>query len=135
MYKLFKIAAIILGLIGVVFLVMVLTDNTDIIPSYLVVAYITLGISILITVLFSITQLFKNPETLKRTLISVGFFAAVILITYFTSSGEVVEKQGVEIISANGSKWVGAGLGTFYVLALLAIGLMVYSGIRKLIKS
>ena len=30
------------------------------------------------------------------------------------------------------SKWVGAGLYAFYILAILAIGAMIFSGIKKM---
>src|SRR5690554_276705 len=133
--KIYRIVAAVLGLIGVVFLIMILTDNTGIISSYLSVAYITLGVAILFTLLFSVTQLFKNPQALKKTLISLGLFLAIVLVSFFISTGEAVEKAGIEVISEYGSKWVGAGLYTFYILALVAIGLMIYSGVKKLINN
>jgi len=135
LYKILRIVAAVLGLIGVVFLIMILTDNTGIISSYLSVAYITLGVAILFTLLFSVTQLFKNPQALKKTLISLGLFLAIVLVSFFISTGEAVEKAGIEVISEYGSKWVGAGLYTFYILALVAIGLMIYSGVKKLINN
>lgn len=135
LYKILRIAAAVLALIGVVFLVMILSDNTGVISTYLSVAYITLGLAIVFTLLFSVLQLLKNPEALKKTLISLGMFLAVVLISFFISSGEAVEKAGVEVISAYGSKWVGAGLNTFYILSLTAIGLMIYSGVKKLINN
>jgi|SRR5690554_4497389 len=135
LYKILRIVAAVLALVGVVFLVMILSDNTSVIPTYLTVAYITLGVAIVFTLLFSVTQLFKNPEALKKTLMSLGLFLAVVLISFFMSTGEAVEKAGIEIISEYGSKWVGAGLYTFYILAIVAIGLMIYSGVKKLINN
>jgi hypothetical protein len=42
--------------------------------------------------------------------------------------------QDGEMLSASGSKWVGTGLYAFYIMAILAIGAMVFSGIKKVTK-
>ena len=42
--------------------------------------------------------------------------------------------KGDEAVSASGSKWVGTGLYAFYILAILAVGSMVFSGIKKVTK-
>jgi hypothetical protein len=39
-----------------------------------------------------------------------------------------------EMLTANESQWIGAGLRTFYILAAIAVGAMIFSGIKKLIK-
>jgi hypothetical protein len=36
------------------------------------------------------------------------------------------------MLSESGSKWVGTGLYTFYILAVVAILLMVFSGFKKI---
>jgi hypothetical protein len=38
-------------------------------------------------------------------------------------------KEG--ILSESGSKWVGTGLYSFYILAIIAIGTMIFSGFKK----
>ena len=39
-----------------------------------------------------------------------------------------------ELLSASGSKWVETGIRVFYLLASIAVGLMVYSGFIKILK-
>jgi hypothetical protein len=39
-----------------------------------------------------------------------------------------------EMLSASGSRWVGTGLRTFYILAVVAIGTMVFSGVKRFFK-
>ena len=39
-----------------------------------------------------------------------------------------------EFLSANGSKWVETGIRTFYLLTTIALGLMIYSGLIKILK-
>jgi hypothetical protein len=39
-----------------------------------------------------------------------------------------------EVLSAAGSRWVGTGLRTFYILAVGAIGAMIFSGVKRFFK-
>lgn len=135
LHKIIRIVVLILALIGIGMLVTILTGNQNTISSYMTVSYIVLGIAILFTLLFSFAQLFTNKAILKKTLISVGAFLLIILISYLLSEGEEVYRQGVLVASESGSKWVGTGLRTFYFLAVIAIGLMVFSGVKKLVKN
>lgn len=135
LHKILKIVVLILSLVGIVLLATILTGNEGTISLYMSVAYVVLGVAILITLLFSLTQLFTHKEALKKTLISLGVFVLIIAISYVLSEGAAVSKDGVEIVSESGSKWVGTGLRTFYILAAIAIGSMIYSGIQKLIKN
>ncbi|PKP26990.1 MAG: hypothetical protein CVU03_00105 [Bacteroidetes bacterium HGW-Bacteroidetes-2] len=142
LHKILKIVALILALIGIVFLAIILIKGDDVVKvtgegldGYMYIAYIMLAITLFITLLYSFTQIFMHKEALKKTLISAGLFLLIFIISYVLASGEAVSKAGVEIVSASGSKWVDTGLRMFYILAIFAIGTMVYSGIRKLIKS
>jgi uncharacterized membrane protein len=135
LHKIIRIVVLILALIGIVMLATILTGNQNTISSYMTVSYVVLGIAIFFTLLFSFTQLFTNKESLKKTLISVGAFILIIVISYVLSSGEDVYKQGVLVVSESGSKWVDTGLRTFYFLVLIAIGLMFISGVKKLVKN
>lgn len=135
LHKIIRIVVLILAIIGIALLVTILTGNLGTISAFMTIAYVVLGIAILFTLLFSFTQLFANKETLKKTLISFGLFALVIVIAYVVSDGEAVYKAGELVISEGGSKWVGAGLITFYLLTIIAISSMVFSGVKKLIKN
>lgn len=135
LHKIIRIVVLILAIIGIALLVTILTGNLGTISAFMTIAYVVLGIAILFTLLFSFTQLFANKETLKKTLISFGLFALVIVIAYVVSDGEAVYKAGELVISEGDSKWVGAGLITFYLLTIIAIGSMVFSGVKKLIKN
>jgi len=135
LHKIIRIVVLILSLIGIALLATILTGNQDTISTYMTIAYVVLGIAILFTLLFSFAQLFTHKDTLKKTLISLGLFVLVIVISYALSEGVEVYKDGVLVVSESGSKWVGTGLRTFYILTFVAIGLMIYSGVKKLIKN
>ena len=70
----------------------------------------------------------------KRALISIATFALVVLISFVFSEGLETPLKDGEVLSAAGSRWVGAGLRTFYILAVIAVGTMLYSGVKRLFK-
>ena len=99
-------------------------------------AYIVLGITVLLVLAFSIIGIFKG--NLKKTLISIGLFVLVVAISYFGLSGEFGTQYNVsdtEKLSASGARWIGTGLWTFYILALAAVGSMLVSTAKKAINS
>ncbi|NJX17511.1 hypothetical protein, partial [Tamlana crocina] len=96
------------------------------------VAYIVFAIIVLLVLFFVIKGLFSGD--IKRTLIAVGAFIVVIGIAYVLTGGTERQLSDGTMLSASADHWVGAGLVTFYILAGIAILLMVVSGIRKLIK-
>ena len=52
-------------------------------------------------------------------------------ISFVLSTGVETPMKDGEVLSASGSRWVGAGLRMFYILAALAILSMIFSGARK----
>ena len=56
------------------------------------------------------------------------------MISYFLSDGIETPMKDGELLSASGSKWVETGIRVFYLLASIAVGLMVYSGFIKIFK-
>ena len=91
-------------------------------------------ITIAITLIFTLLGLFSNPTKLKKAGISVGLFLVVIAISYMLSDGTETPLKDGEVLSASAAKWVGAGIRTFYILASVAISLMLFSGLKKIIK-
>ena len=76
----------------------------------------------------------SNAAKLKKAGISVAAFAAVVLLYFLLSEGVETPMKDGEVLSAAGSRWVGAGLRTFYILAVVAIGAMLYSGVKRFFK-
>jgi uncharacterized membrane protein len=139
LHKILKIVAILLSVAGVIFLGMIFSSGDEVVQAtgegvdgYLYVAYITLAIVLLFVIVFVLKGLFEG--NLKRTLLSVGAFLVIVLISYMLADGTQMQMREGEILSESGSKWVGTGLNVFYILAVLAIGSMVFSGIKKVSK-
>lgn len=137
MHKLVKIAAIILSVLSVIFLGLLMAnsdaeDNSWVSPL-IYISYFILAACIAVVLIFVLKNLFSNKDNLKRTLISVGLFLGVVLISYILADSSEVTANG-EVFSSSTSKWVSTGLNVFYILGLAAIVSMVWTGFNKLIK-
>ena len=70
----------------------------------------------------------------KKTLMSVGAFLLIFVISYVMADGvESFTKDG-EIVTAQTSRYIGTGLYTFYILSVVAVVAMAFSGVKKLTK-
>jgi hypothetical protein len=143
LHKILKYVALVLGLIGIVFLARILiADDGSIVASadaqqslvtpFLYLAYIILFIIVVMVALFVIKGLFSG--NIKTTLISIGAFVLVIGLAYLLTEGNAVTLKDGGTLSASGSHWISTGLGVFYILGIVAVGAMFISGVKKLIK-
>lgn len=144
--KIVKIVTAALGVLGIVFLFRIigagdeeikmaaLMGDYSLVSPLVSIAQLTLLIAVLGTLIFSLLGLFSDAKKLKKALISVGFLGVIVLIAYASSTGVETPMKDGEILSASGSRWVGTGIRVFYYLAIIAIGAMALSGVKKLIK-
>jgi hypothetical protein len=142
-----KILTIIVGVIGIIaifFLIGIINAGDDAIKagessgtvnSFMYIAYAILAVTLALVVVFTIKNIASNPATLKSTLMGVGAFVLLGLICYFVfADGVETPLRDDKVLSAGDSKLVGAGLYMFYALAFIAVGTMLFSGIKKMIK-
>lgn len=143
LHKILKYLALVIGVVGLILWGRVLMAGDDAIESsadvqasvvtpFLIVAYIIFAIVVLIVAFYVLKGLFSGD--VKKTLMSIGAFILIVVVSYLVTGGTEMVMNDGEVISASAVHWVGAGLVTFYILACIAILLMVVSGIRKLIK-
>lgn len=92
----------------------------------LFISYILIGVCLLTAVGMPLMKALGDPDSLKKIGMGVGALILVFVIAFFTASGE---NSGDA--SETTAKMVGAGLTTFYVLAIAAIGGIVYTEIKK----
>ncbi len=143
MHKILKIIAALIGLAGIVFLVRIVAAGDDAIKSgeeaglvdpMAWAAYIILGLTLLFVVFFVLKNLFTNTSGLKNTLIGVGAFVAVLIISYVTAGGDPITYKLQEgVATSSQSQMVGAGLTAFYILIVIAALAMIFSGVKKII--
>jgi hypothetical protein len=143
MKKLSVIISLIIGILGLVFLAVVLISGDDLIEmksmsgNYILVspiiylAIITLLSITSITIYSSLNILFNKPENLKKVGISVAVFLFIVIISYVFSEGVETPMKDGKILSAGSSRIVETGIRTFYFLVVIALGLMLFSGLKK----
>lgn len=138
LYKILKIVALLLSVAGIVFWFMLISKGDEAVKAtgegvspMLIIAYVTMAIVLLFVVVFVLQGIMAG--NIKKTLTSVGAFAVILIISYVMSSGSI---EGLPLVddapvTEGTSKLVGTGLNAFYILAVLAIGSMVFSGFKK----
>jgi hypothetical protein len=140
LHKILKIVGIVLSVIGAALALIIISGDEEtarnMSGNMLMVAYVILAIILVLVLIYVIKGLFAGD--IKKTLMSVGAFVAIILISYILSSGTDLDltafnAKGLGITEAI-SKNVGAGLIAFYILGFLAIVSMVFSGFKKISK-
>jgi hypothetical protein len=141
--KISKIFVGILGVLGVIFLVRIISAGDEAIKSgeeaglvdpMAYIAYITLGLVLVFVLFFVLKNLFTHAKSLKSTLIGVGAFAVVLVISYVAAAGDPMQYKLQEGIATDGqSQMVGAGLIAFYILLAVAAISMIFSGVKKVI--
>ena len=85
-------------------------------------------------IVLPLINLGKNPKGGKGALIGLIALLVVFALSYVLAGDEMLPKYENFIDGPEDSKMVGMGLIAFYILALGAIGAVVYSSISKLTK-
>lgn len=136
LHKILKIVGLVLSLVGVYFLANILYKGDEAIiesgsgiEGFLFTAYIIFGLVVFSVVVFGLKALFTG--NVKNTLIILGAFLAVVAISYGMADSTPMMLKDGDMLSESGSKWVGAGLYTFYLLGAIAIVSMIISGFKK----
>lgn len=126
---------VMLALAAICWVSILATDDVEggLITPFIFLAYLTVIIAAGLALFYSVTSLLKSPNA-KKVFINIGIFIGIFILGLVLGSGEEVIKDGEVMVTAFGSRMVSAGLFMFYVLALAAIGLMIYTSFAKLKK-
>ncbi|NQX84780.1 MAG: hypothetical protein HRT67_02460 [Flavobacteriaceae bacterium] len=146
MNKIVKIVAGVIGVLAIFFLVRIIgagdeaLDTSEelqdsMVTPFMYIAYFILAIVVLLVTVFSLKNMLSNTSTLMDTLKNVGAFVVLAAVAYLgLASGVETEMKDGEMLSAGGSQLIGAGLWLFYFLIIIAVGAMLFTGIKKIIK-
>lgn len=130
MYKLAKIAVLVIGVISCVLWVLIArSDNPDN-SSTNIMLHVGKGLTYFaaaLTIIYSIINLASDGTKLKKALLGVGLFVLIFAVSYFV----LANSDAVGTASAGASRLVDAGLWMFYILTLVAVGSMGYFGLKK----
>ncbi|MDA8596448.1 MAG: hypothetical protein ACPGR7_03205 [Flavobacteriaceae bacterium] len=157
--KILTAVSAVIGLIGVYFLVRIISvgDETleidadaqaSVIDPLISFSLFLLYATILITVVYSIWNLIKSPEQLKKSLISLGVLVVMLVVVYATAPDNTVldvNNQVIPIEAADGSiltgdaavsasKWVSTGINYAGVLGIVGLVFFMIDFIKGLFK-
>ena len=97
-------------------------------------ALLVLAVTVAMTLVFSVKNLVSEKSKMKKAGISIGSFLVVFVLAFVLSSGVETPLQDGGMLSATQSKLVEAGIRTFYLLTIIAGGIMVYFSVSKYFK-
>ena len=144
--KIIKISLVVLGAIAFVLWLQLPSSDapvSDAVDSgamhwMFMITYLLLGAAVLFSVFFALKHMFANPQGLKRTLVGVAAFLVVIALSYVLSNGadgtvETMAGRGVNTTESV-VKNIGTGLNVFFLLVIIAVGAMLWGGVKKMFK-
>ena len=136
LHKIIKIVGLILSLIGAALLGMMIMKGDDVIKetgsgidAFIYTAYVIFALVLIAVVIFGLKGLLSG--NIKNTLIILGAFVVIVGVSYGLADNNQLTLANGELLTESNSKWIGAGLYTFYILAIIAIGSMIISGFKK----
>ena len=130
-YNIFKYTALGLSLLGILFVLIILSDYLFGIDMILYNAYVVLFIIISYVLYFGIKNMIGNKSSLINTLKGIGSFLALFIVCFLIASGEETLMREGKILSATSSKFIGAALFMFYSLIIIASGAMLFFGFKN----
>ena len=139
-YKISKIVVIIIGIIASILFVSTLgmeismENNSYIVDYFIYVSYLAMAIAFFSVIYFVFKNLITHKDQLKRAMITVGLFLAVILVAFILADGTEVKLKDGGMISSSYSKIISTGLNTFYILAFASIAVLAWTGFSKIKK-
>ena len=125
-YNILKYTALGLSLLGILFVLLILSDYLFGIDMILYNAYVVLFIIVSSVLYFGIKNMIGNKSNLMNTLKGIGSFLALFVVCFLIASGEETLMREGKILSATSSKFIGAALFMFYSLILIASGAMLF---------
>ena len=130
-YNILKYTALGLSLLGILFVLLILSDYLFGIDMILYNAYVILFIIVSSVLYFGIKNMIGNKSDLMNTLKGIGSFLALFVVCFLIASGEETLMREGKILSATSSKFIGAALFMFYSLILIASGAMLFFGFKN----
>ena len=147
--KLLTIGTGIIGLIGFYYFIRIVMVGDESIendvelqgsilgPFINFATYLLIGISVL-AVIFSLLNLFKNPQVLKRSLLGVAVLTVLLVIAYTMASGEAVTDVLGKVLE-NGeagsvSKWVSTLINYSFILGAIGLVFFLLDFFKSLVK-
>ncbi|HSQ47842.1 MAG TPA: hypothetical protein VLM44_13105 [Lutibacter sp.] len=139
-----------LGLIGFYFFVRIVMEGdtaimedgdlqNSVLSPFITYSIILLVATAAIAIIFSLLNLTKHPEVLKRTLLGVAAMAILLVIAYvFASDAAVTDAMGKVLPDGEAgsvSKWVSALINYSFILGTIGLGFFLFDFVKSLVKN
>lgn len=147
--KILTIIAGVIGLIGFYFFIRIVMAGDDILKTdaalqnsilspFISYSVVLLVVVTVISVVFSLINLLKNPEILKRTLIGIAALAVLLVVAYSLASDAAVT-DGMGKIIKDGeagavSKWVSTLINFSFYLGFIGLVMFLIDFLKSLVK-
>jgi hypothetical protein len=141
--KIAKIGAFVIGAIALVFWLLLMIKSSmfktatpeamssPILGNYLVVAYISLGIAVVVALIFPLIHMVSNPKGATKALLGVAAIVVLGLISYLFASNNFTAQQLEKLkITEGTSVFVGAGLNLAFIVGIATILAAIFLAIR-----
>ena len=150
--KLSTILTAISGLIGVIafyFFIRIVMAGDDpiiadeslqasIVSPFINFAKFVMIATALLAIIFSLVNLVKHPQVLKRSLIGVGAMVVLLILAYsFASDAAVTDSVGRVLEEGQAgsiSKWVSTGINFSAILGVIGLSFFLLDFARSLVK-
>lgn len=153
MYKIIKIALLVIGLISAVLwffmpetpenltpeIVTEIANNSPAVDAMFIIMWIAIAVAAALALVFGLQKMISTPGGLKKALFALGGLVVLFIAGYALSSTAEAEAvkatfAGKDIEPTVGTvKNIGMLLNVFFAMVLVAIGLMVIPGVKRLI--
>jgi len=139
---------ILIAVLGVIFIIMTISgSSTDEngrslldgtgetgLDFALTLTYIAVGLCAVAWALFGLADLVLNFKDRKKVFIGFIVFIVLLFIGYALSGDHVFHSWAEKGVTADTSKWVGAGLMSFYVMLTGAVLAIIWSEVSRFIR-
>jgi len=129
-----RIVSIVLMLIGVIMWVILAydTENDGLVNTFVAYGKWMVIISFVMAVLSFVLSLAINPASIKSVLVGLIIVLVIGGISYVLADGSDYEMY--KNVDEGTSKMVSTGLNSFYIIGLLAVLSVIYSGVARILK-
>ena len=113
--------------------------QNSLVSPFVSFAKVILIITTVITVVFSLWNLVRQPKLLKKTLVSLAALAVLLLISYMMASDEATTNMSGNIIkdgeAGSTSKWVSTGIWYSMILGGIGLAFFLWDFVKSLVST
>ncbi|WP_036151810.1 hypothetical protein [Maribacter forsetii] len=140
MQKIIKIALIAIGVLSAILWYLLPSSDmpaaeaaqSGAMNTMFIITYLLLGIAVVVSLVFTLKNLFSNPQGLKKTLFVVGGFLLVVGVSYVLASGTDVDPEFAAMSDEGTIKNIGMGLNVFFILTIIAVLSLVIPSVKNM---